>query len=122
MGWYFVDRASAVKEIRQKAEGYQIPNSRIDGMDVLEVRKSAEKILKQVRSGKGPYFLEIVTYRYRGHSMGDPERYRSPEEVKKRQENDPIGIYRQRLLTQDLAVEKDSNKLSARAQLIRRQP
>jgi pyruvate dehydrogenase E1 component alpha subunit len=111
-----VDRASAVMEIRQKAEGYQIPNSRIDGMDVLEVRKAAEKIIKQVRSGEGPYFLEIVTYRYRGHSMGDPERYRTPEEVKKRQENDPIGIYRQRLLTQDLALEKDLKQIEARAQ------
>ena len=111
-----VDRASAVIEIRQKAEGYQIPNSRIDGKDVLEVRKSAEKILKEVRSGKGPYFLEIVTYRYRGHSMGDPERYRTPEEVKKRQENDPIGIYRKRLISQDLALEKDIEQIEARAQ------
>jgi len=112
-----VDRASAVMEIRQKAEGYQIPNSRIDGMDVLEVRKAAEKILKQVRSGKGPYFLEIETYRYRGHSMGDPERYRTPEEVKKWQENDPIGIYRQRLINQKLALEKDLEKIEERAQV-----
>lgn len=111
-----VDRASAVMEIRQKAEGYQIPNSRINGMDVLEVRKTAEKFIKQVRSGKGPYFLEIVTYRYRGHSMGDPERYRSPDEVKKWQESDPIGIYRQRLMTQKLATEIELDEVESRAQ------
>jgi pyruvate dehydrogenase E1 component alpha subunit len=110
-----VERASAVMEIRQKAEGYQIPNSRIDGMDVLEVRKTAEKVIKQVRSGKGPYFLEIVTYRYRGHSMGDPERYRTPEEVKKWQENDPIGIYRKQLLEKQLAAEIDLDQVEARA-------
>lgn len=111
-----VERASAVMEIRQKAEGYQIPNSRIEGMDVLEVRKAAEKIIKQVRSGKGPYFLEIVTYRYRGHSMGDPERYRTPDEVKKWQESDPIGIYRQRLLGQEIATEIELDEVESRAQ------
>lgn len=111
-----VERASAVAEIRQKAEGYQIPNSRIEGKNVLEVRKNAEKILKEIRSGKGPYFLEVVTYRYRGHSMGDPERYRTPEEVKKHEENDPIGFYRNHLLSQKLATEKDLQEVEARAQ------
>ena len=69
-----VDRASAVIEIRQKAQGYDIPNERVNGMDVIEVRMAAEKHLEYVRSGNGPFFLEAVTYRYRGHSMGDPER------------------------------------------------
>lgn len=110
-----VERASAVSEIHHKAEGYQIPNSRIEGMDVLEVRKTAEKLLKQIRNGHGPYFLEIVTYRYRGHSMGDPERYRSPDEVKKWQENDPIGIYRNRLLTEKVVPENELEKVEARA-------
>ena len=77
-----VERASAVSEIRQKAEGYGIPSDCVDGMDVLNVRKAAEKALEYVRAGQGPFFLEIETYRFRGHSMGDPERYRKPEEVK----------------------------------------
>ena len=101
-----VDRASAVSEIRQKAEGYCIPNERVDGMDVMVVRKAAEKALEFVRGGGGPFLLEVVTYRFRGHSMGDPERYRETEEVKKWQENDPIGIYRARLMADGVATEE----------------
>jgi pyruvate dehydrogenase E1 component alpha subunit len=100
-----VDRASAVPEIRQKAEGYNIPNDRINGMDVMEVRQASEKYLEFVREGNGPFFLEIVTYRYRGHSMGDPERYRQKEEVERWQQDDPIGIYRRYLLEQEIANE-----------------
>jgi len=67
-----VKRASAVSEIRQKAEGYGMANEQIDGMDLMNVRKKASEILEKVRSGEGPFLLEIMTYRYRGHSMGDP--------------------------------------------------
>lgn len=96
-----VERASAVEEMRQKAEGYAMPNSRINGMSVLEVRGAAEEALDYVRSERSPYFLEIVTYRYRGHSMGDPERYRESDEIEKWQEDDPIGIFRRYLLDND---------------------
>ena len=89
-----VARASAVTEIRQKAEGYGMPNRRINGMDVTEVYEAAEKAIAMVRSSSRPFLLEIMTYRFRGHSMGDPERYRKQEEVKKWQENDPIGMFR----------------------------
>lgn len=111
-----VDRASAVSEIRQKAEGYNIPNDCIDGMDVLKVRQAAEKALAFVRSGNGPFFLEIETYRFRGHSMGDPERYRKPEEVRKWQENDPIGIYRRTLVDQGIASEAELDGLEEQAE------
>jgi len=93
-----VKRASAVEEIRQKAEGYQMPNSRINGMNVLEVREAAEDALGYVRKNGTPYFLEVVTYRYQGHSMGDPERYREREEVDQWREDDPIGIFRTHLV------------------------
>jgi len=106
-----VERASAVSEIRQKADGYGIPNSRVDGMDILAVRKSAEEAIAYVRSGKGPYFLEIITYRFRGHSMGDPERYRRTEEVKKYQENDPIGIYRRYLVEHNVITEAELDQI-----------
>jgi pyruvate dehydrogenase E1 component alpha subunit len=102
-----VERASAVSEIRQKADGYGIPNDRVDGMDVLEVRKAAQSAIDHVRSGKGPFFLEVITYRFRGHSMGDPERYRRSDEVKKWQENDPIGIYRRYLIDQGVATDAE---------------
>ncbi|HAY84127.1 MAG TPA: pyruvate dehydrogenase (acetyl-transferring) E1 component subunit alpha [Chloroflexi bacterium] len=102
-----VARASAVSEIRQKAEGYGIPNERVEGMDILEVKKAAEKAFKYIRDGNGPYFLEIMTYRFRGHSMGDPERYRESDEVKRWQENDPIGIFHKWLLENKKATEKE---------------
>jgi len=110
-----VDRASAVGEIRQKAEGYQIPNERIDGMNVLTVREAALKYLELIRSGNGPHFLEIVTYRYRGHSMGDPERYRKADEVKKWQENDPIGIYQHYLLENHIAQQDELDGIEIQA-------
>jgi pyruvate dehydrogenase E1 component alpha subunit len=109
-----VERASAVSEIRQKAEGYGIPNERVDGMDVLEVREAALKAIEQIRSGKGPFFLEIVTYRFRGHSMGDPERYRKSDEVKKYEENDPIGIYRKRLVELGVATYAELDEMDDR--------
>ncbi len=92
-----VERASAVSEIRQKAEGYGMPNARVDGMNVLTVYEAAKEALQHVRHA-GPYLLEFITYRYRGHSMGDPERYRESKEVKRWQEDDPIGIFRRTLL------------------------
>lgn len=102
-----VERASAVSEIRQKAEGYGMRNTRVDGMDVMKVREASLEALEYVRSGNGPMLLEIVTYRFRGHSMGDPERYRESSEVKKWQENDPIGIYRRYLIDQSLASKDE---------------
>jgi pyruvate dehydrogenase E1 component alpha subunit len=109
-----VERASAVSEIRQKAEGYGIPNARVDGMNVLTVKEAAAKAIDQIRAGNGPYFLEIITYRYRGHSMGDPERYRQSDEVKKWQENDPIGIYRVHLTKEKIATSKELDAIDDR--------
>lgn len=111
-----VNRASAVEEIRQKAEGYNIPNERIDGMDVMKVHETAEKLLAKVRQGDGPYFLEVLTYRYRGHSMGDPERYREKDEIARWQENDPIGIYHRYLLKEKLASDDELDDLVTKAE------
>lgn len=99
-----VERASAVSEIRQKAEGYLIPNECIDGMDIMKVREVGQKAIERVRTNKTPYFLEIETYRFHGHSMGDPERYRTSDEVKCWQdEEDPIGIYHKYLVDNQIA-------------------
>jgi pyruvate dehydrogenase E1 component alpha subunit len=111
-----VNRASAVPEIRQKADGYGIPNERIDGMDIMKVREAALGALEQVRSGKGPYLLEFLTYRYRGHSMGDPERYRQKDEVLKWEEEDPIGIYRKYLTSKKIASAKALNEIDTQAE------
>jgi pyruvate dehydrogenase E1 component alpha subunit len=111
-----VERASAVSEIRQKAEGYGIPNARVDGMNVIEVRETAEEHLEYIRGGNGPFFLEAVTYRYRGHSMGDPERYRQKDEVERWQEEDPIGIYHQHLLKEKIATSEILNEIEAQVE------
>jgi pyruvate dehydrogenase E1 component alpha subunit len=100
-----VERASAVSEIRQKAEGYQIPNERIEGMDVMNVYEAAKKAVEYVRAGNGPYLLEVVTYRFEGHSMGDPERYREKQEVERWREDDPIGIFRKALSAKKMAAK-----------------
>lgn len=111
-----VERASAVSEISRKADGYAIPNERIDGMDVLGVYNASQRILESVRGGAGPYFLEIITYRFRGHSMGDPERYRKQDEVRKWQENDPIGIYLKNLTEQKIATAEELQDLDIKVE------
>ena len=108
-----VERASAVSEIRQKAEGYGMANSRVDGMDVMKVHEAAQKAIEYVRTESKPYLLEVVTYRYRGHSMGDPERYRTQEEVKKWQEDDPIGIFRAQLISKKTITAKKLDEIEA---------
>jgi pyruvate dehydrogenase E1 component alpha subunit len=106
-----VERASAVSEICKKADGYSIQNERVDGMNVLEVHQAAEKYLEVIRGGSGPAFLEIVTYRFRGHSMGDPERYRQKKEVEKWEEEDPIGIFRRLLIKEKIATSSSLDKI-----------
>ncbi len=110
-----VERASAVSEIQQKAEGYGMEHERVDGMDVLAVYEAAKKAIARVRAGTGPRMLEILTYRFRGHSMGDPERYRKQAEVKKWEEHDPIGVFHTWLTSNKKASVKELQALEARA-------
>jgi len=94
-----VERASATTELYKHGEAFGIPGERVDGMDVLAVRAAGERAVEHARSGAGPYILEMQTYRYRGHSMSDPAKYRSKEEVDKfRSERDPIDHIRKRLI------------------------
>lgn len=112
-----VERASAVSEIRQKAEGYCIPNDCIDGMNVMKVREATQNALDVVRKEKSPYFLEIETYRFRGHSMGDPERYRTPEEVKRWQnDEDPLGIFHKYLVDNKICTAEELDGLEKAAE------
>ncbi len=113
-----VERASAVPEMVQKAEGYGMPHDRVDGMNMIAVHDKARDMIEAVRGGAGPMFLEVMTYRYRGHSMGDPERYRKADEVHKWQESDPIGIYRRYLCDQMIATEKELDEEDKKAHQI----
>ena len=109
-----VARHSAKTDLSQRGVAYGIPGKPVDGMDVLAVRKAAAAAIRHIRAGKGPYILEMNTYRYRGHSMSDPAKYRTKEEVQKmRQERDPIENLKALLLSQghaDEAALKDLDK------------
>jgi pyruvate dehydrogenase E1 component alpha subunit len=86
-----VNRASSEDQLYRRGESFRIPGIQVDGMDVLAARGAAETALEWVRAGKGPVILEMKTYRYRGHSMSDPAKYRSREEVQAvRDKSDPI--------------------------------
>ncbi len=86
-----VNRASSEDQLYRRGESFRIPGLQVDGMDVLAARGAAEEALAWVRAGKGPIILEMKTYRYRGHSMSDPAKYRSREEVQSvRDKSDPI--------------------------------
>jgi len=113
-----VDRASAVSEISQKASGYGMKSAQVDGMDLMKVREISIKMIEEIRKDSGPQFLEIMTYRFRGHSMGDPERYREQDEVRKWQLNDPIGIYRQYLESNKIATDAILDNIDQKAKEI----
>ena len=99
------ERASA-GELYKRGTSFGIPGLQIDGMNVLKVREAAEEALERARSGKGPTVLEMITYRYRGHSMSDPAKYRSKEEVEEwRGQHDPIDALRNMLLKEKIATE-----------------
>jgi pyruvate dehydrogenase E1 component alpha subunit len=101
-------RSTSSAEIYERGRSFGIPGEAVDGMDVLAVKAAGETAVAHCRSGKGPYILEIKTYRYRGHSMSDPAKYRTREEVQKmRDERDPIEQVREILLTGKHATEED---------------
>jgi pyruvate dehydrogenase E1 component alpha subunit len=113
-----VTRASAAPEMIQKAEAYCMPAEQVDGMDVLAVHAATAKALAHARSGKGPYFLEVITYRFRGHSMGDPERYRRPEEIEEWRKKDPIGRYQKSLLDDGTAAQAEFEQIEAEVETV----
>lgn len=101
-------RSTSSAEIFERGKAFGIPGEAVDGMDVLAVKEAGDKAVAHCRAGKGPYILEIKTYRYRGHSMSDPAKYRTREEVQKmRDERDPIEQVRDLLLTGKHASEDD---------------
>ena len=101
-------RSTSSAEIYERGQAFGIPGEAVDGMDVLAVKAAGQVAVNHCRSGKGPYILEIKTYRYRGHSMSDPAKYRTREEVQKvREEKDAIEHVRDLLLTGKHCGEDD---------------
>ncbi|MCP4328836.1 MAG: pyruvate dehydrogenase (acetyl-transferring) E1 component subunit alpha [Alphaproteobacteria bacterium] len=101
-----IERASATTDLHQRGAAYGIPGEQVDGMDVLAVQEAAGRAIDHARGGAGPYILEKKTYRYRGHSMSDPAKYRTKEEVNRmRQEHDPIDHVKDRLMKEKIVDE-----------------
>ncbi len=110
-----ITRASAQTDFSRRGLSFDIPGEQVNGMDVRAVKAAADKAIQWCRDGKGPYILEMQTYRYRGHSMSDPAKYRSREEVQKvRDEQDPIEWVRKRILDEKIASEDDLKAIDAK--------
>ncbi|WP_455222998.1 pyruvate dehydrogenase (acetyl-transferring) E1 component subunit alpha [Kaarinaea lacus] len=95
-----IDRSTAVLDQYKRVCGYDMPAKQVDGQDIEIVYEAAQEAVEYVRSGKGPYFLELKTYRYRGHSMSDSNAYRAKEEEEEWAQRDPVLILRDRLINE----------------------
>ncbi|MCF3932610.1 pyruvate dehydrogenase (acetyl-transferring) E1 component subunit alpha [Acuticoccus sp. M5D2P5] len=110
-----VERASSTTNLSQRGRSFEIPGEQVDGMEVEKVHAAVSKALAHARSGKGPYILEMLTYRYRGHSMSDPAKYRSRDEVNEyREKHDPIEHVREILLKKHKMSEDDIKTIDKR--------
>jgi len=111
-----VSRASARTDLFHRGVAYGIPGEQVDGMDVVAVHQAGLAAAEHARTGQGPIILEMLTYRYRGHSMSDPAKYRSKDELNRmRTEHDPINLLRQRLLDEHQVDEDRLKQIEKRA-------
>lgn len=110
-----VARHSAVTDLSKKGEGFGVPGTRCDGMDVLDVESCVKTALEHARSERHPLLIEAVTYRFRGHSMADPEEYRSKEEVEEWRRRDPIMQFANRLIGGGVIAGADAEQLDRQA-------
>ncbi len=109
-----VERTSNVTQLYKLGLSYDMPSEPVDGMDPEKVHEAMEKACALARDGKGPYLLEIITYRYKGHSMSDPAKYRSKEEVEAYKQKDPVEVSRQKLLDNKWATEAEVDAIKAK--------
>lgn len=109
-----LERHHAQTNLALHAQGYAMPAEQVDGMDVEAVEAAARRAAEHVREGKGPYFLELLTYRFRAHSMFDPELYRSKREVDQWRERDPISLFRAKLDERGWLTEQEASTIVQR--------
>ena len=109
-----VARTSNVRELYTLGEAYDIPSEAVDGMDVEIVHEAVSRAAERARKGDGPTFLEFKTYRYRGHSMSDPQKYRTKEEVAEWKLRDPIELIKDRILTNKIATQEELDAIDER--------
>ena len=108
-------RHSAITDLSLKSEGFGVPGTRCDGMDVLDVHKVVTEALRCARDERRPQLVEAVTYRFRGHSMADPEEYRTKEEVEEWRARDPIESFSKRLVEEGVLKEEDVKAMDEKA-------
>lgn len=113
-----LERHQAQTDISRKGAAYRIPSAAVDGMDLLATRAAVERAIAQVRGGQGPALLECRTYRFRAHSMYDPELYRSKDEVEEWKRRDPIALFRARLAADGLLQPSEAEALDDAARAI----
>ncbi|HRF09898.1 MAG TPA: pyruvate dehydrogenase (acetyl-transferring) E1 component subunit alpha [Xanthobacteraceae bacterium] len=115
-----VQRSSALQEFSKRGASFNIPGEKVDGMDVRAVYDAGLRAVEHARTGEGPFILEMSTYRYRGHSMSDPAKYRTKEELEKMRapDSDPIERVRSRILEGKLASEDEIKKIDAEIRAI----
>jgi pyruvate dehydrogenase E1 component alpha subunit len=113
-----VERTSNVRELYTIGEAYDMPAEPVDAMDVEMVHEAVKRAADRARAGEGPTFLEFKTYRYRGHSMSDPQKYRTKEEVEQWKMRDPLEMVRHRILTNGIATEADLDVIDAKVKEI----
>lgn len=109
-----VDRASATPDIYEKAVAYRMPATQIDGNDIELVYATIKQFAERARRGEGPQMIEAMTYRFKGHSMGDPQRYRTKEEVEHRRPDDPINRWESKLLERGWTTDAQIKEIFAR--------
>lgn len=108
-----VSRTSNVEELWKIGLAYDMPSEAVDGMDPVAVHEAVSKAAEHIRAGKGPYFLEMNTYRYKGHSVSDPAKYRTKEEVQTYKDRDPIKVLESKLLSEKIATEDEVKKIQS---------
>jgi pyruvate dehydrogenase E1 component alpha subunit len=119
MGTSATRSTAKAEELGGRGEAFGIPGEQVDGMDVRAVKFAADRAIEHCRSGAGPYILEMMTYRYRGHSMSDPAKYRAKEEVQKmREEHDPIEQVKARLIASRSATEDQLKQIDSEVRAV----
>ena len=113
-----VERTSNVTQLYTIGESYDMPSEPVDGMSVEEVHNAMEKAVQHARAGKGPYLLEMNTYRYKGHSMSDPAKYRTKEEVEKYKALDPVEMVLKTITEKKLASEEEITSINNKVQAV----
>ncbi|MAU56445.1 MAG: pyruvate dehydrogenase (acetyl-transferring) E1 component subunit alpha [Dehalococcoidia bacterium] len=99
------------KSFSNLADGYDITSSQVDGMDVLAVKETTEEAIKKIRQGQGPCFIEATTFRFQGHSMADPAKYRNEKEVEGWKQKDPLITFPKYLISEGIATQSEMNSI-----------